>query len=306
MKYQQPVGKAADAAYVDGNRSAGIKGDIPPAASIEHPQREIVHVITHVGRTPAADDLQQLRKSIDDMIDLKIGGAPESTYLTLAQAAARLPIHMEILTGDGKINVSSPGAGTILVPASVNFMHRGIAPYLTTYYDEETERTFATEAGKTYHLRWTPGDGFALKDLADAGYNPSVKEEGAIDFDGVFDDALIARIVTDGSNVAAITNLVNRPVLAAAGQDTFTAGALAYETGTLPASISNYVTKAINWSRRPDFAAMNGLNDVAVNRGTITNEFNAGVRVLGRYALAVWYQSREGGDGAYVGWNARG
>ncbi len=244
MKYQQPAGEAADASYVDGNKAGGVRGSIPPAAAIEHPQREIVAVINFVGRTPDADDLTQLRKSIDDMIDLKIGGAPADTYLTLAQLAARNPVFPEIQTADGKMNVTSPGAGTILVPSAVNFQHRGCSPYLTTDYDEATERTFATSANKTYHLRWNPNDGFALKDLADSGYNPSAKAETAEDFDTTYDDMLIARVITDPSNIASIVNLVNLPRLEA---DMNVNGAASVAVDSASYQGEFY----LNWSRTP-------------------------------------------------------
>ena len=46
MKYNQPYGVAdEDAPYINGNPSTGTMGSIPPAASIEYPQREIVNMI---------------------------------------------------------------------------------------------------------------------------------------------------------------------------------------------------------------------------------------------------------------------
>ena len=46
MKYNQPFGISdPNGAYINGDPSAGIAGSIPPAASIEYPQREIVNLI---------------------------------------------------------------------------------------------------------------------------------------------------------------------------------------------------------------------------------------------------------------------
>ncbi|UGY13730.1 hypothetical protein HAP48_0034940 [Bradyrhizobium septentrionale] len=65
MKYQQPYGVSdPNAAYTNGNPSTGIMGSIPPAASIEFPQREIVNFITDAGLVPADGDLHQLSRSV--------------------------------------------------------------------------------------------------------------------------------------------------------------------------------------------------------------------------------------------------
>lgn len=65
MKYNAPFGAAnPDAPYINGNPSIGVAGSIPPAESIEFPQREIVKAITDAGMVPANDDLGQLSKAI--------------------------------------------------------------------------------------------------------------------------------------------------------------------------------------------------------------------------------------------------
>jgi hypothetical protein len=65
MKYNQPYGApGANDPYINGNPSTGTMGSIPPAASIEYPQREIVEVIAAGGLTPDNADLTQLAKAI--------------------------------------------------------------------------------------------------------------------------------------------------------------------------------------------------------------------------------------------------
>jgi len=64
MKYQQPFGTAADSPYINGNPATGTQGSIPPAESIEHPQREIVDLITKEGLAPSSLDLGQLAKGV--------------------------------------------------------------------------------------------------------------------------------------------------------------------------------------------------------------------------------------------------
>lgn len=65
MKYQPPFGVSdPNAPYINGNPKIALKGSIPPAASIEFPQREIVGVITKNRFVPGDDDLLQLTKSV--------------------------------------------------------------------------------------------------------------------------------------------------------------------------------------------------------------------------------------------------
>lgn len=250
MKYNPPPGAAADAPYADGNRNAGIRGSVVPAAAIEYPQRELVNLIGYAGLTPDNADLNQVRKAIEALIAAATGGGDTSQFLLVAQAASRLPIYPEIVSADGKMNVSSPAAGTILVPSAVTIMHRGIRPYETGDYDEATERTFATAASKTYHLRWSPTDGFALKDVADAGYNPTAKPETDASFDSTYDDMLIARIVTNGSNVATITNLANKARLQYQG--VVNTGAAIVTTGSGNDGTQLTHTFTLDFARTPD------------------------------------------------------
>jgi hypothetical protein len=68
MKYNQPYGVSdPNAAYINGNPSTGTMGSIPPAASIEYPQREIVAAIQEAGLTGDNSDLTQLLKMLKIM-----------------------------------------------------------------------------------------------------------------------------------------------------------------------------------------------------------------------------------------------
>ena len=71
MKYHQPFDQPTNpnAGYTDGNPSTGVNGSIPPAASIEFPQREIVAAIVSAGLTPSDADLTQLKEAIQ-LIDV--------------------------------------------------------------------------------------------------------------------------------------------------------------------------------------------------------------------------------------------
>jgi hypothetical protein len=65
MQYNQPYGVSdPNAPYINGNPATGTAGSIPPAASIEFPQREIVNFIGDTGLTPSNSDLSQLAKAV--------------------------------------------------------------------------------------------------------------------------------------------------------------------------------------------------------------------------------------------------
>jgi hypothetical protein len=64
MKYEQPYGVSdPNAPYINGNPQIGLQGSIPPAASIENPQREIVNFISQSNLVPTDADLYQLTKA---------------------------------------------------------------------------------------------------------------------------------------------------------------------------------------------------------------------------------------------------
>jgi hypothetical protein len=65
MKYEAPYGApGSNDPYINGNPSTGTMGSIPPAASIEFPQREIVNLINWSSLTPSDGDLHQLAKAV--------------------------------------------------------------------------------------------------------------------------------------------------------------------------------------------------------------------------------------------------
>lgn len=244
MKYNPPPGGDLDAPYVDGNRNAGIKGSPVPASAVEFPQRELVHLIQFAGLAPDNADLEQVRKAIEALISAATGGGDTSQYLLVSQARARLPIFPEVLSADGKINIISPAAGSVQVPSPVLFQHRGIFPLSTGDYTEPN-RTFATAANKTYHLRWDATNGFRLRDLADAAYNPTALAESDVTFDSTYDDMLVARVVTNSSNVPTITNLANKVRLASQLKGEF-------QTQQNPIWLPVPSSAAtLNWARRP-------------------------------------------------------
>jgi hypothetical protein len=94
VKYNQPYGITdPDAPYINGNPSTGTMGSIPPAPSIEHPQREIVNVIQYafdnkyvdqngaVCAAPSAGATDQLLKSLFGVMNSRLLRAPQNYYV---------------------------------------------------------------------------------------------------------------------------------------------------------------------------------------------------------------------------------
>ena len=60
MQYNPPYGVSdPNAPYINGNPSTGTMGSIPPAASIEYPQREIVNFIS--------DEIARLKSKVGEI-----------------------------------------------------------------------------------------------------------------------------------------------------------------------------------------------------------------------------------------------
>ena len=119
MKYEAPYGVSdPNASYINGNPSTGTMGSIPPAASIENPQREVVNFIGASGLTPTDADLNQLAKAVQNgQVTTAIdGGTPNFIAITPTPAIAGLMLGMRIAikvahqnTGPVQINTSGLG-----------------------------------------------------------------------------------------------------------------------------------------------------------------------------------------------------
>jgi hypothetical protein len=70
MKYVPPFGPPGtiqpDASYINGDPNISRKGSIPPAEALEHPQREIVNLISDAQQSPSDDDLHQTTRAVRD------------------------------------------------------------------------------------------------------------------------------------------------------------------------------------------------------------------------------------------------
>lgn len=218
-------------------------------------EEEIGSVVDEAEITPSDSDNTTLLQAILALIAAATGGGTADNYVTMAQARSRLQIFPEVEHTSGHLNITSPSTGQVRVPAGRSFLHRGIFRVTTT------EEDFATLSSKTYHLRWNPTDGFSLNDLADTGYNPSVLAETNSAFDSTYDDMLVARVVTNSSNVATITNLINRTRLAS---HTTWRGAVSPELSSSWGTISG-TSVSLNWARSPMFPPIISLSGFRSN-----------------------------------------
>jgi hypothetical protein len=221
----------------------------------------------------AEDDATVLFRAVDALIAAAIGSGDTSNFVLFTQARARLPIFPDVQNTNGTIVVTAPSTGTVRVPAGVNFLHRGI--YLVT----TAQTDFPTDPSKTYHIRWNPTDGFVLRDLASGTYNPGTLAETNVAFDSAFDDMLVARVITNSSNVATITNLANKARLV---------GSFERAPGDLDGGSDNSggvtTAYAINFARTP-FVALESMR--APGRGRDTDPIIR-VDARTRYSVSVY------------------
>lgn len=272
--YVQPVGEAdPNASYKDRNTGAGEPGSRVPALAIEMPMREIRTVLVAAGLTPDKTDPTQLNEAIDAKIALATSSGPDPVGDLLNLLRARMLVYPEIMTSDGRFNLSVPATGTVRIPAGITLRHRGC-------FDEVTaQQDFTTVANKTYHLRkrWTGGSpGWALVDVLDSAYNPGgALAETDASFDTGYDDMISHRVVTNASNVATITALANKD-------------RLSYSAGVLAANFTNAgmseargdIIATLNWARTPVRKSSSWID---INLGGSPSDFDHAMFALGGF-----------------------
>lgn len=204
-------------------------------------QGQVKDIADEAGVTPSQDgDITLLKRAVLSLIASATGGGTADDYIMMTQARSRLPFYPDVLNVDGHLSVVSPSTGLVRVPAGLDFMHRGIYRVTTAQTD------FPTDPSKTYHLRWNPADGFVLRDLASGSYNSGSLAEVNPVFDSTYDDMLVARVITNSSNAASVTNLINKVDL--------TRRAVLHGTDLqlVGANASNVLVQdSYNWARTP-------------------------------------------------------
>lgn len=133
MKYQPPYGVSdPNAPYQNGNPTTGTMGSIPPAASIEYPQREIVNLIADAHLTPADTDLHQLARGVQSgqLIYADDTGAVNQISLAVSPPVTALIKGMAFITvfandntGPTLASVSGLPFVEIVHPADLSSLH---------------------------------------------------------------------------------------------------------------------------------------------------------------------------------------
>ncbi|MRN44552.1 MULTISPECIES: phage tail protein, partial [unclassified Brucella] len=154
------------------------------------------------------------------------------------------PVFPEVLNATGKLTISVSGL-SVSVSTGQSWMHRGVYRYSSDDYSS-AQRTFAVANNKEYHLRWTPSNGFALKDLSDVTYNPTATQSYNAIFDTLYDDMLCASVSVTGG-VATVTSLVNKAELR--GRATLAGAANILTTGNGNDGIRYRAQWLLQWSR---------------------------------------------------------
>lgn len=208
-------------------------------------EAELGEVISYAGLVPTDAQYNQVRLAIQAMIAAATGGGEPEDYVLLNQLTARIPIFPDVQTADGRMNITSPANGIVRVPGGINFLHRGVNPIVTVQTD------FNTVSSRTYHLRWNPTDGLALRHLGDNTYNPDGLAESNSYFDSKYDDMLLARVVTSSTNVPTITPLANKSRLALQTIIQGSNGQLLSGNGA-----RFDLSHIYNWARSPDTFAL--------------------------------------------------
>ena len=168
-------------------------------------------------------------------------GGTWSAWTQYQTVLPTLDEYPQIQTSDNKLMIT-PGLGEVVIDAAQLFVRRGLIGYSTDDYDLDA-RSLPHVANKTYHVRWSDGSGFEIKDLADPGYNPPTLAETDPAFDSTYDDMLVARVVTDGGNAATVTRLANARRLAATAAVDLTALSASGWTALAGSDL------ALNWAR---------------------------------------------------------
>jgi microcystin-dependent protein len=127
VKYNQPFDQPGnpDAAYTDGNPTTGQNGSIPPAASIEYPQRELTNFIIDSGLTPTNSDLHQLSKSVQSgAVDFGIdGGTADALSVVLNPAPNTFTVGMTVRIKKGA-SANATTAPTLNIGLGFNTIKR--------------------------------------------------------------------------------------------------------------------------------------------------------------------------------------
>lgn len=237
--------------------------------------------------------------------------APWALAAASPTTTAVAPIYPEIETNGG-LPTFTVGTGSIAVDGGITWIHRALNRYASSDISSPN-RTFATSQNKTYHLRWYapghanapavtyPNGRFMLRDLADsASYNPGGAAENDPSFDTTFDDMLLAKVTTNGSNALTVTALYNKAFLI--GNSLYGETNSSYHDVGNDAALDNAGVGGgwvRNWSRKGESSMANVVDITSYQSGF--TEMNFGVYTRDRYVTRIFGETQSAtGNGWYI------
>lgn len=179
MDYEAPYGSPGGAHdqtanYINGNPATGTMGSIPPAASIENPQREIVNLITDAGIAPTDADLHQLAKGVQggrlvygvDFGTTNVYSINVTPPLTAYAAGQRWGVKIgNTNSGPSTLNINGLGGRHIVYPSGAPLRgNEMLAGAVSTLIDDganlqlQNVATNTLAAPKVYYVNSTTGD----------------------------------------------------------------------------------------------------------------------------------------------------
>lgn len=121
MKYVPPINgdiNDPDRGYINADPATGQEGSIPPAAALEHVQREVVALIEAAGLAPNPADLTQAAQAVQALIALALSTLDLLTDLAGPNVSGILPINR------GGTGATTPaGARAALFAAAADHGH---------------------------------------------------------------------------------------------------------------------------------------------------------------------------------------
>jgi hypothetical protein len=172
MLYNQPYGVSdTNAPYINGNPSTGTMGSIPPAASIEYPQREIVNLITDAEMTPTNSDLHQLAKAIQSgaLIYEDDTGVVNQVALNCTPQVMALQKGMVFIT---EIAVTNTGPSTATVNGlTAPIIHPRDGSPLLAFDLNKGQMVALAFDGTSFQLAWAGSGSKAAQGVLQANYD---------------------------------------------------------------------------------------------------------------------------------------
>ncbi len=104
-----------DASYINGDPTTGTEGSYFPNAAIEHPQRELIKVLTSAGITPSVAVLEQLAEGIARYASYATGGTFAGTNTITVAKYGSVVVPKALFTGmrvRGRAAATNTGATT--------------------------------------------------------------------------------------------------------------------------------------------------------------------------------------------------